>query len=149
MPILAAFYRPLLQASRLNCDICIKSKPKSTGYCFAFFFHKLFSMTELKTDHQEDAWTTVLNFSKEKTQQDAIRKVIDLLDAERTVGAYETGWRVVGEEDSFPIQKWKLWRSLSSNITENSVERGYKKKRPQVGALSRGRHGAYVSSGPY
>lgn len=116
--------------------------------------HKFFiRMTELKS-MIEAAWEdrSLLN---ETATQEAIRKVIDLLDNGqlRTAEPVEGGWQInewvkKGVVLYFPIQKME---TLEAGIFEYHdkmpLKRGYKEKGIRVVPNAVARHGAYISPG--
>ncbi len=102
----------------------------------------------------ENAWDN-RELLKEKETQDAIRKVIDLLDAGelRCAEPTEKGWQInewvkKGVVLYFPIQKME---TLEVGIFEYHdkipLKRGYKEKGIRVVPHAVARHGAYISSG--
>ena len=110
-------------------------------------------MTELRQTI-ENAWND-RELLKEKATQDAIRKIVDLLDAGelRCAEPTETGWQInewvkKGVVLYFPIQKME---TLEVGIFEYHdkipLKRGYKEKGIRVVPHAVARHGAYISSG--
>ena len=110
-------------------------------------------MTELRNTI-ENAWEN-RELLKDSATQDAIRKVIDLLDsgelrcAEPTANAWQINeWVKKGVVMYFPIQKME---TLEAGIFEYHdkipLKRGYKAKGIRVVPNAVARHGAYISSG--
>ncbi|MGB6153309.1 MAG: 2,3,4,5-tetrahydropyridine-2,6-dicarboxylate N-succinyltransferase [Pricia sp.] len=110
-------------------------------------------MTELRQTI-ENAWND-RELLKDKGTQDAIRKVVDLLDAGelRCAEPTEDGWQInewvkKGVVLYFPIQKME---TLEVGIFEYHdkipLKRGYKEKGIRVVPHAVARHGAYISSG--
>lgn len=102
----------------------------------------------------ENAWDN-RELLKEKATQDAIRKVIDLLDAGELRCAEPThkGWQInewvkKGVVLYFPIQKME---TLEAGIFEYHdkipLKRGYKEKGIRVVPHAVARHGAYIAPG--
>jgi len=102
----------------------------------------------------EKAWEN-RDLLKEQSTQDAIRKVIDLLDAGELRCAEPTsnGWQInewvkKGVVMYFPIQKME---TLEAGIFEYHdkipLKRGYAQKGIRVVPHAVARHGAYISSG--
>ena len=102
----------------------------------------------------ENAWDN-RELLKEKATQDAIREVIDLLDAGefRCAEPNENGWQInewvkKGVVLYFPIQKME---TLEAGIFEYHdkipLKRGYKEKGIRVVPHAVARHGAYIASG--
>jgi len=111
------------------------------------------SMTALQQTI-EKAWEN-RDLLKEQSTQDAIRKVIDLLDAGELRCAEPTsnGWQInewvkKGVVMYFPIQKME---TLEAGIFEYHdkipLKRGYAQKGIRVVPHAVARHGAYISSG--
>lgn len=110
-------------------------------------------MTELR-NIIENAWEN-RELLKDNATQDAIRKVIDLLDngelrcAEPTSNGWQINeWVKKGVVLYFPIQKME---TLEAGIFEYHdkipLKRGYKAKGIRVVPNAIARHGAYISSG--
>jgi len=110
-------------------------------------------MTELQQTI-EKAWDN-RDLLKEASTQDAIREVIDLLDAGslRCAQPTENGWQInewvkKGVVLYFPIQKME---TLEAGIFEYHdkipLKRGYKEKGIRVVPHAVARHGAYISAG--
>lgn len=110
-------------------------------------------MTELQQTI-EKAWDN-RDLLKETSTQDAIREVINLLDAGtlRCAQPTENGWQInewvkKGVVLYFPIQKME---TLEAGIFEYHdkipLKRGYKEKGIRVVPHAVARHGAYISSG--
>ena len=110
-------------------------------------------MTELRT-LIEKAWDN-RDLLKENETQDAIREVIDLLDAGELRCAEKTpdGWQInewvkKGVVLYFPIQKME---TLEAGIFEYHdkipLKKGYKEKGIRVVPHAVARHGAYISPG--
>jgi 2,3,4,5-tetrahydropyridine-2-carboxylate N-succinyltransferase len=102
----------------------------------------------------ENAWTN-RELLKEESTQNAIRKVVDLLDNGdlRVAEPIANGWQVNEWVKKavvlyFPIQKMKV---LEAGIFEYHdkipLKRGYKKKDIRVVPHAVARHGAFISSG--
>ncbi len=112
-----------------------------------------YKMTELQ-NIIEKAWDN-RELLKESATQDAIRKVIDLLDngklrcAEPTADGWQINeWVKKGVVMYFPIQKME---TLEAGIFEYHdkipLKRGYKEKGIRVVPNAVARHGAYISPG--
>ncbi|WP_299256992.1 2,3,4,5-tetrahydropyridine-2,6-dicarboxylate N-succinyltransferase [uncultured Aquimarina sp.] len=110
-------------------------------------------MNQLK-ETIEKAWDN-RELLKESSTQDAIRKVVDLLDAGelRVAEPIEGGWQVnewvkKGVVLYFPIQKME---TLEAGIFEYHdkipLKKGYKEKGIRVVPNAVARHGAYISPG--
>ena len=110
-------------------------------------------MTELRQTI-EKAWDN-RELLKDQNTQNAIRKVIDLLDAGelRCAEPTENGWQInewvkKGVVLYFPIQKME---TLEAGIFEYHdkipLKKGYKEKGIRVVPHAVARHGAYISSG--
>lgn len=110
-------------------------------------------MTELR-QIIEKAWDN-RELLKESSTQDAIREVIDLLDAGklRCAEPTETGWQInewvkKGVVLYFPIQKME---TLEAGIFEYHdkipLKKGYQEKGIRVVPHAVARHGAYISAG--
>ena len=110
-------------------------------------------MTELR-QLIENAWED-RSLLKEKLTQDAIRKVIDLLDtgllrvAEPVAGGWQVNeWVKKGVVLYFPIQQMEV---LEAGIFEYHdkipLKRGYKEKGIRVVPHAVARHGSYISPG--
>jgi len=110
-------------------------------------------MTELRNTI-ESAWEN-RELLKENATQDAIRKVIDLLDSGELRCAEPTsnGWQInewvkKGVVLYFPIQKME---TLEAGIFEYHdkipLKKGYEAKGIRVVPNAVARHGAYISSG--
>jgi len=110
-------------------------------------------MTELQQTI-ENAWDN-RDLLKEASTQDAIREVINLLDAGtlRCAQPTENGWQInewvkKGVVLYFPIQKME---TLEAGIFEYHdkipLKRGYKEKGIRVVPHAVARHGAYISAG--
>ena len=110
-------------------------------------------MTELRQTI-EKAWDN-RELLKDKNTQNAIRKVIDLLDAGelRCAEPTESGWQInewvkKGVVLYFPIQKMV---TLEAGIFEYHdkipLKKGYKEKGIRVVPHAVARHGAYISAG--
>ena len=110
-------------------------------------------MTELKNTI-EKAWEN-RELLKEKSTQEAIRKVIDLIDmgqlrcAEPTSSGWQINeWVKKGVVLYFPIQQMEV---LEAGIFEYHdkipLKRGYQEKGIRVVPHAVARHGAYISSG--
>ncbi|MCF6346907.1 MAG: 2,3,4,5-tetrahydropyridine-2,6-dicarboxylate N-succinyltransferase [Flavobacteriaceae bacterium] len=110
-------------------------------------------MTELQKII-ENAWNN-RELLKEESTQNAIRKVIDLLDSGnlRVAEPIENGWQVNEWVKKavvlyFPIQKMEV---LETGIFEYHdkipLKRGYQEKGIRVVPHAVARHGAYISSG--
>ncbi|MGB7396172.1 MAG: 2,3,4,5-tetrahydropyridine-2,6-dicarboxylate N-succinyltransferase, partial [Pricia sp.] len=110
-------------------------------------------MTDLR-EKIENAWDD-RELLKDKATQDAIRKVIDRLDAGelRCAEPTKNGWQInewvkKGVVLYFPIQKME---TLEAGIFEYHdkipLKRGYKEKGIRVVPHAVARHGAYISSG--
>lgn len=110
-------------------------------------------MTELRQTI-ENAWDN-RELLKDQNTQNAIRKVIDLLDAGelRCAEPTENGWQInewvkKGVVLYFPIQKMV---TLEAGIFEYHdkipLKKGYKEKGIRVVPHAVARHGAYISSG--
>ncbi len=123
-------------------------------YNLPFIFAQNFwEMNELR-ELIEKAWENRALLSEEKTQ-DAIREVIDLIDAGKLRCAEPTieGWQInewvkKGVVLYFPIQKMEV---LEAGIFEYHdkipLKKGYQEKGIRVVPHAVARHGAYISKG--
>ncbi|WP_373517440.1 2,3,4,5-tetrahydropyridine-2,6-dicarboxylate N-succinyltransferase [Pricia sp.] len=110
-------------------------------------------MTDLRNTI-ENAWNN-RELLKEKETQDAIRRVIDLLDAGelRCAEPTEGGWQInewvkKGVVLYFPIQKMETMEvGIFEYHDKIPLKRGYKEKGIRVVPHAVARHGAYISSG--
>lgn len=111
------------------------------------------TMTELRSTI-EKAWDT-RQLLKESATQDAIRKVIDLLDNGklRCAEPTTTGWQINEWVKKavvlyFPIQKMEtLEAGIFEYYDKMPLKRGYAEKGIRVVPNAVARHGAYISAG--